>query len=83
VLPEELRKHVILSGGRVQPTFLVDGKVAGLWRWADSDRRARLTLEPFRPLPAEARETLWAEGLALLRFLTGKAEGLEVAILPG
>ena len=39
-----------------------------------------LTLEPFSPLPAEAKDPLKAEGLALLRFLTGKSQGCEVIV---
>lgn len=80
VLPEEYRREVILSGGRVQPTFLVDGRVAGLWRLEDGVGRAQLRLEPFGPLPGPAREALRAEGLALLRFLSGKSDGCEVVI---
>jgi hypothetical protein len=80
VLPEEYRSQVILSGGRVQPTFLVDGFVAGLWRWEQTGGRAQLTLEAFSPLPAEAAERLKAEGLSLLRFLAEEAEHYEVVL---
>lgn len=80
VLPEQYRKHVILSGGRVQASFLVDGRVAGLWRWEESGTRAVLTLEPFSPFPATVEEALRAEGLALLRFLTDKADHCEVLV---
>ncbi|NLG69429.1 MAG: winged helix DNA-binding domain-containing protein, partial [Firmicutes bacterium] len=51
VLSEEYRPKVTWSGGRVQPTFLVDGLVAGLWRWESTGRRALLVVQPFHPLP--------------------------------
>jgi hypothetical protein len=69
VLPEDLRPRVILKGGRVQPTFLVDGFVAGLWRWDVAGSRARLSLVPFCPLEPRVLEELHAQGEALLRFL--------------
>lgn len=69
VLSEVDRKRVILSGGRVQATFLVDGFVAGLWRWGMERGRARLGLVPFRPLEPRVLEEIHAEGEALLRFL--------------
>lgn len=78
VLPEEYRSQVILSGGRVQPTFLVDGFVAGLWTWERSDRRAQLTLQPFAPLPPRAAEELKTEGVALLAFLAPHADRCDV-----
>lgn len=82
VLPEEYRQQVIWSGGRVQPTFLVDGFVAGLWRWESAGRRALLVVQPFHPLPQAVVEQLRAEGLALLRFLEETAEELEVVFRP-
>jgi len=78
VLPEAYRSRVILSGGRVQATFLVDGFVAGLWRWQVQHKRARLALLPFAHLSPPAREALEEEGEGLLRFL---AEELEPKVL--
>ncbi len=79
VLPEEYRPRVILKGGRVQATFLLDGFVAGLWRWErvpakGKARRARLILTPFRPLSPAEKEALEEEGESLLAFLVGETE---------
>jgi hypothetical protein len=65
ILPEAYRKTVIQNNGDVQPTFLVDGFVAGTWR----DRGRRVELEPFEPLPRPARRDLEAEAKRLEAFL--------------
>lgn len=46
------------------PTFLVDGAVAGTWRY----QGGRVRLEPFGPLPARARRDLEAEAKRLAAF---------------
>ena len=45
-------------------TFLVDGRVAGTWRY----EKGRVALEPFRPLTREAREELHEEAERLAAF---------------
>jgi hypothetical protein len=65
ILPEPYRKTVIQRNGDVLPTFLVDGFVAGAWR----ERRGRVELEPFEPLPRAARRDLKAEAKRLEAFL--------------
>jgi DNA glycosylase AlkZ-like len=45
-------------------TFLVDGAVAGSWRY----ERGRVRLEPFAPLPRRDRRALEEEGRALAAF---------------
>jgi hypothetical protein len=47
-------------------TFLVDGQVAGTWRYADG----RVVAEPFRPLPARVRHEVDAEADRLAAFHT-------------
>ena len=63
ILPEEYRKLVILPGGDVLPTFLVDGVVAGLWRYEDG----KVRLEPFAPVPRRVRRELDDEARRLAR----------------
>jgi hypothetical protein len=46
------------------PTFLVDGSVAGTWRYQDG----RIELEPFDPLPRPARRALEDEADRLALF---------------
>jgi hypothetical protein len=58
VLPVAYRKAVISRNGDVLPTFLVNGRVAGLW-WVEPDgERTRIELAPFGRLPRTARRTL-------------------------
>jgi hypothetical protein len=64
ILPEEYRQTVIRRNGDVQPTFLVDGLVAGTWQLRDG----RVELEPFAPLPARVRRELEREAVALAAF---------------
>ena len=63
------RALVIARNGDVAPTFLVDGRVAGLW-WAVHERgRTHIELEPFRPLRATDRRALEREGERLAAWL--------------
>ena len=64
VLPEQYRSTVIRKNGDVQPTFLVDGFVAGTWRL----ERGRIKLDPFQPLPLQTRRQLGDEAGRLAAF---------------
>lgn len=66
VLPEELRKVVIAKNGDVTQTFLVDGVVAGSWA---SDKKGKVTMTPFAPLPRTARRDVEAEAARLEAWL--------------
>jgi hypothetical protein len=62
VISDEDRAVVVARNGDVLPSFLVDGRVAGLW-WAESvEGRTRIALEPFRPLDPGDRAALEVEG---------------------
>jgi hypothetical protein len=65
ILDPALRKAVIKRNGDVLPTFLVDGFVAGLWRYEHN----RIELEPFRRLSRSTRRELEEEAERLRRFL--------------
>ena len=65
VLHEEHRKTVIRKNGDVQETFLVDGFVAGLWH----ENGSKIALEPFAPLPRQARRELEDEARRLAHWL--------------
>ena len=68
LLPEAYRSRVFaVSMPRSVPTFLVDGQVAGTWRYADG----RIVTTPFHDLPAAARHALAAEGERLAAFHAG------------
>ena len=66
VLPEELRKEVIAKNGDVTQTFLVDGLVTGSWSY---DKRGKVALEPFAPLPRAARRAVEEEASLLGAWL--------------
>ena len=57
VLPDEYRSAVVRKNADVQPTFTVDGYVAGVWRV----EKQRVVTEPFAPLPRAARRELEEE----------------------
>ena len=65
VLPPDVAPAVIKKNGDVLPTFLVDGVVAGIWRYEDG----KVKTEPFAPLPRAARRELGDEGRRLAAFL--------------
>ena len=66
VLPEELRKAVIGKNGDVTQTFLVDGVVAGSWT---SDKRGKVAITPFAPLPRTAKREVADEAARLEAWL--------------
>jgi hypothetical protein len=66
VLPEELRKTVIAKNGDVTQTFLVDGVVAGSW---SADKKGKVELVPFAPLPRVARRAVEDEAAQLEAWL--------------
>jgi hypothetical protein len=66
VVPEAFRGRVMTVNGIVRGTVLVDGFVAGTWRFVRGRSRASVAVTPFAPLPAQARTALTAEGLRLL-----------------
>ncbi|MFL5905474.1 MAG: winged helix DNA-binding domain-containing protein [Solirubrobacteraceae bacterium] len=78
LLDDEHRPLVVTKNLRVKATFLVDGRVAGVWKVARSGRRAVLTLEPLKRLRKAATKELETEAEALLRFVEPDAERYEV-----
>jgi hypothetical protein len=65
LLPEEYRAAVVRTNADVEQTFLVDGLVAGTWRFSDG----RLTTAPFTPLPRATRRELDEEAARLEAWL--------------
>ena len=66
VMPEEYRPVVFATKNPPSvPTFLVDGRVAGAWRY---DNR-RIELEPYEQLPRTVLQELRAEGERLATFM--------------
>jgi hypothetical protein len=68
ILPEDFRPLVFNTRTpHSVPTFLVDGAVAGSWRYEDGEVR----LEPFRPLAPAALQELKEEAARLAAFHAG------------
>ncbi|MGH2349368.1 MAG: winged helix DNA-binding domain-containing protein [bacterium] len=74
ILPEAYRRAVI-HAAEVEPTFLVSGLVAGIWRTAIRPGAAFLDLKPFGRLPRGTRAALIDEGERLVRFLAPESRG--------
>jgi hypothetical protein len=65
LLPEEHRPKIFSSRNpHSSPTFLVDGRVAGTWRYENG----RIRIDPFCRLDAAARRELKEEALRLAEF---------------
>jgi hypothetical protein len=65
ILPEEYRPLVFnVKTPHSVNTFLVDGRVAGTWRY----ERGRVNVEPFEPVPRKARRELDDEAKRLAAF---------------
>ena len=58
-------RTLVIEGGEVRPTFLVDGFVAGIWTL----ERGRVRLEPFVALSRSARRELAEEASRLEAFV--------------
>jgi hypothetical protein len=69
VLDPAHTKRIQAGGGFVQPTVLVDGRVAGTWRLDRRARQARVVVEPFTGLTAATADGLAAEATDVGRFL--------------
>jgi hypothetical protein len=65
VLPPEYREAVIRANGDVYRTFLVDGMVAGTWRYEDD----KVKLNAFAPIPRKFRREVEDEARRLERWL--------------
>lgn len=78
IIADEHRPVVVTKNGLVLPTILVDGFVAGTWKTVATRKVATLTITPFAPLPAQAREELAAEGEGLLRFTHPEVAGFDL-----
>jgi hypothetical protein len=67
IVPPPLRKHVYTVNTVMPATFLVDGFVAGTWRY----ERGRVQIEPWRRLTKAERAELAGESDRLADFMSG------------
>jgi hypothetical protein len=47
--------------GWLSPVLLVNGKFAGVWRFAHKGKRTEVAVEPFFPVSASTRKTVHSE----------------------
>lgn len=80
ILPEQLRKAVILKNGDVLQTILVDGTVAGTWSTAVTRGEAILSITPLVKLVRADRAALVDEGERLIRFVEPEAKRHGVTV---
>ncbi|TWD80200.1 winged helix DNA-binding protein [Kribbella amoyensis] len=78
VIADDHRPAVFTKNLRVKSTYLVDGRVAGLWTAERKRGVATLTLTPFGKLLKKHLTALEREGTALLRFLEPDATSSAV-----
>ena len=69
VLPPNLQEQVIMRDGRVLPTFLVGGQVAGTWDIGETGGQGTILLSPLRRLSQRDQDALREEADALGRWL--------------
>jgi hypothetical protein len=80
VITDEHRRRVCV-GSVVEPTVLVDGQVAAIWRLARDPARTILEIGPLGPLPAADRAAVAREGERLLAFAADDAPGHDLRFL--
>ncbi len=61
-------------------TLLVDGTVAGVWRWERTAEKATLVVEPFERLPRGAARDVRDEAARLVRFVEPDATSHAVKL---
>jgi Winged helix DNA-binding domain len=79
VMTDEVRRRVCV-GAVVEPTVLVDGRVAAVWRLRRDGERALVEVEPLGRLAGPERDAVASEGLRLLRFAATDAADHDVRV---
>lgn len=62
-------KRVYRPQGWLSPVVLVDGRVAGIWKYEKKANQLSIRVEPFGTVSSEVRDRVEEEGEALGRFL--------------
>jgi hypothetical protein len=82
IVPDKLRDLVYVRRNlQVKPTFLVDGRVAGIWAIEVRRREATLTLEPGTRLSKADRAAVVEEGERLVRWAKPDAKAHHVTVV--
>ena len=78
MLPDEYRPAVYKKNADILATFLVDGFVAGTWRWEVARGVAAIDLQPLQTIGPRVRTALTDEAERLIRFVEPEATRHEV-----
>ena len=83
ILPAAYQAHLTPTpNGMILSSYLIDGKVAGVWSHDQTDETASLTLQPFGPQQESSSMVLEAEGDRLLAFFAPTAEKRQIVFAP-
>ncbi|MCY4070590.1 MAG: winged helix DNA-binding domain-containing protein [Chloroflexi bacterium] len=80
IIPDEHRKKVFLSAGRVIGTVLIDGVVGGTWNVKKDKTSLSLYVKLFEAKPKDCLRAIEEEGSRLLQFFDDQAGSYAVAI---
>lgn len=80
ILPDEHRKKVFLSAGRVIGTVLIDGFVGATWKVKKDKHSLTLNVKLFEAKPNDCLQEIQEEGNRLLRFYDEEASSHAVVI---
>ena len=78
ILPEEHRKKVFVSAGRVLGTVIIDGFVGAIWKVERDKKRAVLRVTLFDKQTDDELDAIETEGLELSRFIDDDADSYKV-----
>ena len=83
ILPDAFQAHLTPTpNGMILSSYLIDGKVAGIWSHDQQEETATLTLQPFGSQQESSSLALEAEGDRLLAFLAPTAEKRQIVFAP-
>jgi hypothetical protein len=74
------RKLIVTKNLLVRATFLVDGRVSGMWKVERKKSHATLSLQPFVTIAARVKRELEEEGTRLLAFTDPDAKNVSVLV---
>jgi hypothetical protein len=63
------RRGDVYHGGQVAPTLIVDGAVAGVWRYERKGKKLLVEISSFKPLASPIRRVIKEEAEDVARFL--------------
>ncbi|CAA9586417.1 MAG: hypothetical protein AVDCRST_MAG18-3921 [uncultured Thermomicrobiales bacterium] len=83
IFPAEYQARLTpIANGTVLSSYLIDGKVAGVWSQSREGAVATLTLQPFAPQPEPFPAEMEEEGERLLTFLAPEATERRIVVAP-